>query len=43
MYIEQQNNSTVIDIIFLKKWRDFGPKQELKKKTNVKMTNYLLE
>lgn len=38
-YIEQQENSFAIDILFFKKWRDIGLIDEIKPKKQKKITN----
>lgn len=38
-YIEQQENSSAIDILFFKKWRDIELTDEIKPKKQKKITN----
>lgn len=42
-YIEQQENSSAIDILFFKKWRDIGLIDEIKPKKQKKITNYFVK
>uniref|UniRef100_A0A1B6JVI3 HTH CENPB-type domain-containing protein n=1 Tax=Homalodisca liturata TaxID=320908 RepID=A0A1B6JVI3_9HEMI len=39
-YIEQQKEATAVDVIFIKKWREFAHKKSLETKIQKKVTDY---
>lgn len=39
-YIEQQDESTAANVLFIKKWRDFASKKTMEKKKQTKLTNF---